>query len=100
MLEKHRSTAELWVEVVEPLADAMNQLASAIESAPGELGGVSIAVSEHGTLLMNQRAWLMFGESLKAIGRLRTRHTARDETKPMRFLLIAADQVPADLIPE
>lgn len=93
MLEQRHKPANLWVEVVDPLADAMNLLAGAIQATSGELTGVSIALTDVGTLVLNQRAWLMYGEALKTLYGLKTRHVTRDETKPVRSLLIAADEV-------
>lgn len=97
MHEQDHARVEVWIEVIEPLADAMNLLAGAIEGAPGDLNGVSIALSDQETLLLNHGAWIKFSESLKALHGLKTRHVTRDEMRPVRFLLIAADRVSTDV---
>lgn len=82
---------DLWVEVVGPIRDALNVLARAIQDTPDPLAGASIAVTERGTLLLNQRAWIMFAAALKTLPALVTQHSSRDESKPIRFLLMASD---------
>ncbi len=86
---------DLSVEVVGPIVDALNVLARAIHETPEALTGASIAVTERGTLLLNQRAWILFAAALKTLPALVTRHSSRDESKPIRFLLIAGSE--ADL---
>lgn len=81
---------DLWVEVVGPIVDALNVLARAIQETPDTLAGASIAVTERGTLLLNQRAWILFATPLKTLPALVTKHSSRDESKPIRFLLVAS----------
>jgi hypothetical protein len=82
---------DLWVEVVGPIVDVLNVLARAIHATPDPLAGASIAVTERGTLLLNQRAWILFGAALKTLPNLVTQHNSRDESKPIRFLLVSSD---------
>ena len=82
---------DLWVEVVGPIVDVLNVLARAIHETPATLSGASIAVTERGTLLLNQRAWIVFAAPLKTLPALVTKHSTRDETKPIRFLLLASE---------
>ncbi|HEY4137227.1 MAG TPA: hypothetical protein VGN65_02135 [Casimicrobiaceae bacterium] len=84
---------DLWVEVVGPIVDALNVLARAIHETPDTLTGASIAVTGRGTLLLNQRAWILFAAALKTLPALVTKHSSRDESKPIRFLLIASSDV-------
>jgi hypothetical protein len=86
-------SVDLWVEVVAPVVDALNVLARAIHETP-TLTGASIAVTERGTLLLNQRAWILFGTPLKTLPTLVTQHGSREESKPIRFLLVASSDTP------
>jgi hypothetical protein len=83
-------TVDLWVEVLGPIVDALNVLAREIHQTPDALTGASIAVTERGTLLLNQRAWILFASALKTLPTLITKHSSRDESKPIRFLLVAS----------
>jgi hypothetical protein len=85
-----RTPVDLWVEVVGPIVEVLNVLARAIHETPDTLAGASIAVTERGTLLLNQRAWILFAAPLKTLPMLVTRHSSRDESKPIRFLLVAS----------
>jgi hypothetical protein len=87
---------DLWVEVVGPIVDALNVLAKAIERTPDTLLGASIAVTERGTLLLNQRAWILFAAALKTLPTLVTKHASRDDSKPIRFLLVASGSAERD----
>jgi hypothetical protein len=79
------------VEIVSPVADAMGALADLIQSIPGSLSGASIAKSDRGTLLLNRRAWELFGASLNsALPKLVIAHPASDDAKPLKFLLVSA----------
>jgi hypothetical protein len=78
-----------WIEVMGPIADALGALAKAIQHTPGSLAGASIAVSEHETLLLNERAWALFAEVLATLPNLATR-PAPAQSKPLRFLLIGS----------
>ena len=82
-------SADLWVEVIGPIVDALNVLARAIHETPDSLSGASIAVTERGTLLLNQRAWILFAAALKTLQALTTKHSSREASKPIRFLLMA-----------
>lgn len=78
------------VEIVSPVADAMGILADLIKEVPGSLAGASIAKSDRGTLLLNAHAWNLFGDRLKeALPELAIAHPAPDESKPLKFLLVA-----------
>jgi len=90
-----RDPVDLWVEVIGPIVDALNVLAREIHQTPDTLVGASIAVTERGTLLLNQRAWIVFASALKTLPTLITKHSSRDESKPIRFLLVASDAAPA-----
>ncbi len=85
---------DLCVEVVGPIVDALNVLSKAIHHTPGSLAGASIAVTERGTLLLNQRAWILFAAALKTLPALVTQHALRTQSKPIRFLLVASDAAP------
>ncbi len=89
-IPSERSSVDLWVEVVGPIVEALNVLARAIQETPDTLAGASIAVTERGTLLLNQRAWILFAAPLKTLPMLVTKHSSRDESKPIRFLLVAS----------
>lgn len=82
---------DLLVEVVGPIVAAMNVLAREIDSTSDTLSGASVAVTERGTLLLNQRAWIVFASALKTLPALATQHSSREESKPIRFLLLAGD---------
>jgi hypothetical protein len=86
-------TVDLCVEVVGPIVDTLNALARAIQHTPESLAGASIAVTERGTLLLNQRAWILFASALKVVPNLVTRHSSLAESKPIRFLLAASDDL-------
>ena len=92
----HAGSVDLWVEVVGPIVDALNVLARAIHETRASLAGASIAVTERGTLLLNQRAWIVFASALKTLPTLVTKHSSRDESKPIRFLLVASGDAPRD----
>lgn len=85
-------SADLWVEVVGPIVDALNVLARAIHETRDTLDGASIAVTERGTLLLNQRAWILFATALKTLPALITKHNSREASKPIRFLLVASSE--------
>lgn len=93
-VSSERGSVDLWVEVVGPIVDVLNVLARAIHETPETLLGASIAVTERGTLLLNQRAWILFAPPLKTLPSLVTKHSSRDESKPIRFLLAASDAEP------
>lgn len=78
-----------WIEVTGPIADALGALARAIQHAPGTLAGASIAVTEHETLLLNERAWALFADALGALPNLATRPSVPGHSKPIRFLLLS-----------
>ena len=80
-----------WIEITGPIADALGVLAKAIQNTPGSLGGASIAVTEHETLLLNERAWELFAGVLASLPDLVTR-PAPGRTKPLRFLLIGSSE--------
>lgn len=81
---------DLWVEIVGPIVEALHVLAQAIQATHGSLTGASIAVTERGTILLNQRAWILLAPTLKTVPSLVTRHSSREESKPIRFLLVAS----------
>jgi hypothetical protein len=83
-------SVDLWVEVLGPIVDVLNVLARAIHETRETLDGASIAVTERGTLLLNQRAWILFAAALKTLPALITQHSSREASKPIRFLLVAA----------
>lgn len=78
-----------WIEVTGPIADVLGALARAIQHAPGTLAGASIAVTEHETLLLNERAWSLFADTLATLPNLATRPSVRSHSKPIRFLLLS-----------
>jgi len=80
------------VEIVAPVADASSALAECIQSNRAGLAGASIAVSESGTLLLNEAAWRLCGATLKALPGLEVRESPSETSKPLRFLL-SADQI-------
>jgi hypothetical protein len=90
-VSSERGPVDLWVEVVGPIVDALNVLARAIHDARDTLDGASIAVTERGTLLLNQRAWILFASALKTLPALVTQHSSREASKPIRFLLVASE---------
>lgn len=69
--------AEVWIEIVAPVDRARQVLARALQDLPAPPGGVAVAVSELGTLLLNPRAWSVFHGPLKALDGLQTRHSSR-----------------------
>jgi hypothetical protein len=86
---------DAWIEVTGPIADALGALAKAIQHTPGSLAGASIAVTEHETLLLNERAWTLFAGVLTTLPHLVAR-PAPDRSKPLRFLLIGSgDDAPS-----
>ena len=52
-----------------------------------ELPGAAIAISERGTLLLNQRAWSLCGSMLEALPNLEATEASLEDAKPVRFLL-------------
>ena len=84
-----RTSAGVWIEITGPIADALGALAKAIQNAPGSLAGASIAVTEHETLLLNERAWALFADALMALPNLATRTSPPVRSKPIRFLLLS-----------
>lgn len=76
-----------WVEVTAPLADVMSVLSGQILQEPTSLVGASIAVTDEGTILLNELAWALFAESLQAVPGLRTKIASYTDVKPVRFLL-------------
>ena len=89
------SSLDMWVEVVGPIVEALHVLAQAIQATHGSLAGASIAVTERGTILLNQRAWILLAPTLKTVPSLVTRHSSREESKPIRFLLVASGDASA-----
>jgi hypothetical protein len=85
-----RVSTGAWIEVTGPIADALAALAKAIQHTPGALAGASIAVTQHETLLLNERAWTLFADALGALPNLATRASAQDRAKPIRFLLLSS----------
>jgi hypothetical protein len=83
---------DLWVEIVGPIVDALHVLARAVQGTRDSLAGVSIGVTERGTLLLNQRAWILFAAALKTLPSLVTKHSSCEESKPIRFLLLAGGE--------
>jgi hypothetical protein len=81
-----------WVEVTGPIADALGALARAIQNAPGTLAGASIAVSDHETLLLNERAWALFEGALATVPDLATRAPVPGHARPIRFLLLSGGE--------
>jgi hypothetical protein len=77
-----------WIEVTEPLADAMHTLATCVEGESRSLKGASIAVTDSGTLLLNQKAWALCKVALQQLPRLKTAETRLENAKVVRFLLI------------
>ena len=76
-----------WVEVTHPLPDAMRILAECVHGSAQALQGASIAVTARGTLLLNQRAWLLCGPLLRALPDLQVARSGVDATMATRFLL-------------
>jgi hypothetical protein len=95
-----RASAGAWIEIAGPISDALGALAKAIQHTPGSLAGASIAVTEHETLLLNERAWTLFADVLATLPDLVVR-PAPNRSKPLRFLLIASgeDAPPAESDP-
>jgi len=81
--------AGIWIEVTGPIADALGALAKAIQHTPGSLAGASIAVTEHETLLLNERAWALFADVLTKLPDLVTRPPVPRPSRPIRFLLLS-----------
>jgi hypothetical protein len=78
------------VEIVSRVSDALGALADLIREVSGGLAGASIAKSDHGTLLLNQRAWDLFGELLRdRIPDLRIVQPAHASSKPLKYVLTA-----------
>ena len=84
-----RVSADAWIEVTSPIADVLGALAKAIQCSPGALSGASIAVTEHETLLLNERAWALFADALAALPDLATRASVPERSRPIRFLLLS-----------
>jgi hypothetical protein len=79
------------VEVVSRVSDALGALADLISEMPGSLDGASIAKSDHGTLLLNRRAWEIFGDALHSrIPELHVVKPAHPFSKPLKFVLVAS----------
>jgi hypothetical protein len=78
-----------WTEVTGPIADVLGVLARAIQHAPGTLAGASIGVTEHETLVLNERAWALFADALATLPNLVTRPAPANASKPIRFLLLS-----------
>ncbi|HJT99359.1 MAG TPA: hypothetical protein VJ696_13665 [Rhodanobacteraceae bacterium] len=70
-----------------PLPDAFRALANCVEHEAMELPGAAIAISERGTLLLNQRAWSLCGSMLEALPNLEATEASLEDAKPVRFLL-------------
>ena len=84
-----RVSTGAWIEVTSPIADVLGALAKAIHHTQASLAGVSIAVTERETLLLNERAWALFGDVLASLPNLATRPAAPRSSKPIRFLLLS-----------
>jgi hypothetical protein len=65
--------ADPWIEIVAPVESASAVIAQALQNLPIPLAGVSVAVSERGTILLNQCAWTVLYPILKALDGLQTR---------------------------
>jgi hypothetical protein len=78
----------LWIEVRQPLPDALRLLASCVEAESQSLPGASIALSERGTLLLNQQAWELCRKLLSGLPDLKTKESTLENLKPIRFLLV------------
>ena len=80
-------SANTWVEIVAPVADASRALAEAVQDPSASLVGVTIAVSDRNTLLLNDAAWRLFADTLNALPDLRVSTSVTEGPKPVRFLL-------------
>lgn len=77
-----------WVEVTRPLADAMRALAACVKGSAPALDGASIAVTERGTLVLNERAWELCRARMNGVPGLKSTLVDLDQLGPLRFLLV------------
>ncbi|HEV7491632.1 MAG TPA: hypothetical protein VGO25_12545 [Rhodanobacteraceae bacterium] len=64
----------MWIEIVAPIETAGAAIAQALQQLPAVPTGVFVAVSDKGTILLNQAGWTTFHTALKSVVSLQTRH--------------------------
>ena len=69
--------ADLWIEVLAPVEVAAPIIAGVLGDATGFPPGVALGRSAHGSILLNQRAWVLLHPTLKEIDGLRMRHSTQ-----------------------
>lgn len=85
----------MFVEIISPVADALGELADLVTAASGQLTGASLGKSERGTLLLNARAWELFGAELRRrLPEMVVHEPSRDGLTPIRFILVSSDEAP------
>src|SRR3982750_150822 len=72
---------DLWIEVLAPVEVAGVRSGNALQGllTPAD---VMIAMTPYGSILLNQSAWTLLHETLKAVEGLQTRHVAASPTRP------------------
>lgn len=64
----------LWIEILSPVETAGAAIAQTLQELPAVPTGVLVAVSERGTILLNQAGWTIFHTALKSVANLQTQH--------------------------
>ncbi len=68
----------LWIEILSPIETAGAAIAQALQALPAIPTGVFVAVSDRGTILLNQAGWATFHTALKSVVSLQTQHPIGD----------------------
>jgi hypothetical protein len=64
----------LWIEILSPIETAGAAIAQALQELSAVPTGVFVAVSDQGTILLNQAGWTTFHTALKSVVSLQTQH--------------------------
>lgn len=85
----------MFIEIVSPVADALGELADLVTTTSGDLKGASLGKSERGTVLLNARAWELFGDELRRrLPQMVVHEPSREGLTPIRFILVSSDEAP------
>lgn len=79
----------LWIEILSPIETAGAAIAQALQELPAVPTGVFVAVSERGTILLNQAGWTTFHTALKSVVSLQTQHPIGEvSTRTLKICLL------------
>jgi hypothetical protein len=66
--------SDLWIEILARVEQIPSIIGKALQDLASVPTGILVGASEHGTILLNARAWATFHASLKALQNLQVQH--------------------------